>query len=157
MSIIRYHKLPKSASGHANIYFFSSEFTHTSCEMIALITAHPSLGLLSLHPACCCHSMLTYSINSEWKLIICALSPHVLLRQFTAGECMIRQCVSGYPTITVQHMVTNCMQLWSPGELSFLRSTNEATRAWLQEIRLKTLETNIYIYIYICGHHWSYD
>ena len=47
-------------------------------------------------------------------------------------------CMCGYhPTQTVQHVVTDCVQLRSPSNLSSLCSPDEATRTWLHGLPLE--------------------
>ena len=46
-------------------------------------------------------------------------------------------CMCGYPTQTVQHVVTDCVQFRSSGDLLSLCSPDEATRTWLHRFPLE--------------------
>ena len=46
-------------------------------------------------------------------------------------------CPCGHPTQTVEHVVTDCVLLKSPGDLTALRCPNAETRSWLSELPIE--------------------
>ena len=46
-------------------------------------------------------------------------------------------CPCGHPTQTVEHVVTDCVLLKSPGDLTALCCPNAETRSWLSELPIE--------------------
>ena len=57
-------------------------------------------------------------------------------------------CPCSHPTQTVEHVVTDCVLLKSPGDLTALRCPNAETRSWLSELPIE-LWTLIFDYLVV--------
>ena len=57
-------------------------------------------------------------------------------------------CPCGHPTQTVEHVVTDCVLLKSPGDLTALCCPNAETRSWLSELPIE-LWTLIFDYLVV--------
>ena len=57
-------------------------------------------------------------------------------------------CPCGHPTQTVEHVVTDCVLLKSPGDLTALCCPNTETRSWLRELPIE-LWTLIFDYLVV--------
>ena len=121
--------------------------------------AHLSFDLPVPRPARRCRPVLTYRVSSGCDSTVFAPAPLTSVRPSNFGACKKQHHVHvAHPTQTVEHVVTDCVLLKSPGDLTALCCPNAETRSWLSElpIELWTLifdylvvvwQTLIYIYI----------
>ena len=64
------------------------------------------------------------------------------------GMQEVASCPCGHPTQTVEHVVTDCVLLKSPGDLTALCCPNAETRSWLSELPIE-LWTLIFDYLVV--------
>ena len=103
-----------------------------------LMLAHLSFDLPVPRPARRCRPVLTYRVSSGCDSTVFAPAPLASVRTSNFGGMQeAASCPCGHPTQTVEHVVTDCVLLKSPGDLTALRCPNAETRSWLSELPIE--------------------